>query len=228
MTDPEYRFVLTGITPILFHNNDVEAQDRIKEWQKDPDNKQFSKKGDDRSPAWLWQSYLHSDGQHVAIPQDVIMKMLGKAGAKVPTGKGTETFKSMSQSGIVPATEFFKFTTGEHQVKLSDIYALRDQPFSVQAQEVKRLGFQLFVKPVRVKSSSHVRVRPRFNTWGVEGVVTITEPAITPAILERFFQIGGKYCGLLDWRPNAKESPGPYGTFSAEVTPLILPKRKSA
>jgi hypothetical protein len=228
VTDPGYRCVLTGKTAILFHRDDVEAADERKLWQTDPENQGASVKGDDRSPPWTWQSYLHSDGEHVAIPQDVIMKMLAEAGKKVPTGKGPGTFKSLSQSGIFPDSEFFTFTTGGRQIRMADIEAMKDEPFSVQAQMVRKLGFQLFVKPCRPGASRHIRVRPRFNAWQVEGVVTVTEPTITDTILTRLFEIGGKYCGLLDWRPNSKKAPGPYGTFTVEVEPMDAPKKRKA
>jgi hypothetical protein len=48
--DPEYRFVLTGKTAILFSKNDVEEQDRLRAWIENPDNAKFSKKGDDPAP----------------------------------------------------------------------------------------------------------------------------------------------------------------------------------
>ena len=67
------RFELTGIMPLIMHQDDVEASDLLNEWRKDPSNKNKSVAGDDRSPAWTWQTYLYSDGENVTLPAANLM-----------------------------------------------------------------------------------------------------------------------------------------------------------
>ena len=54
-------FNLKGLTPLLMHADDVEASDLLKDWRKSPGNKNQSVAGDDRSPAWTWQTYWYLD-----------------------------------------------------------------------------------------------------------------------------------------------------------------------
>ena len=213
----QYDFVLTKVMPIIFHADDVMAADLLNDWRKNPDNKGASVAGDDRSPAWTWQVYLHHDGTNVAIPQEVIMACLGKAGTQIPKNKGKGTFKSESQSGITPIGEYFEFFGNGKLVSMKSIVALRDLSFKDQFDAVQKLGFELKVKRGTVGASKHVRVRPMWRDWSIKGRIEVTEPLITPEVLMQMFNIGGKKVGLLDWRPSAPKKPGPYGTFTAEV-----------
>lgn len=222
----EYRFELTSRTAILFHADDIEENDRLKEWRDDPKNRPLFVPGDDRTPPWSWQTYLYfnpADGC-LAIPQEVIMRCLGVAAAKV-TLKGMTTFKGLSQCGMYLDSEFVKFTTGGKQIKKSAIVGMEDNPFKAQADKVMKLGGKLFLKRVKPpgSKSKHVRVRLRIDSWKVEGVIAVTEEAITPEILQTIFGIAGKRAGLLDWRPSAPSNPGPFGQFTAQLTPLGVP-----
>ena len=88
-------FELTGEMPLLMHSDDVEAADELKEWRKDPANKDLSVAGDDRSPAWTWQTYLYSDGEHVTIPGANLMVNLRTAATQIILKK-QKTFKELS------------------------------------------------------------------------------------------------------------------------------------
>lgn len=217
----DFAFRLKGITSILFHADDVMAADELTAWRKDPANKSLSVAGDDRSPAWTWQTYLHSDGEHLAIPQECLMTAIRVASAKIPF-KGQQTFKSLSQSGLLVMSDYCKFTTGGRQVAMADIVKLRNESFARQAEAVKKLGFKLNVKRAKPEGAKgkHVRVRAEFETWEVEGVIAVNEPAITDTILKQMFEIAGCKAGLLDWRPSAPKSPGPHGMFTAELSPI--------
>jgi len=222
----EYAFTLTGRMPILFHADDVEAADELMRWRKAAENKSVSTPGDDRSPPWTWQTYLYHDGTHLAIPQENIMACLGKAGAMIPQPKGKSTFKAASQSGLVILSEHCEFRSGGKQVAMADIVALSGLSFAEQAAGAKKLGFELLVKRATVGSSKHVRVRAKFKTWSVNGVIEVLDPIIDGKVLADMFDIGGKKIGLLDWRPGSPKKPGPYGTFRSEIKPLAA--RKSA
>lgn len=222
-TTLEYAFTLTGLTPLLMHRDDVEAADELMAWRKDPKNKSVSVAGDDRSPAWSWQTYLYNDGEELAIPQQNIMTALRYAGTRIAS-KGKSTFKAMSQSGIMMTSENCRFTNHGKPISLASIEAFKDEPFSVHKQEARDLGFELLVKRAKVGSSKHVRVRPRFDAWRVSGTLMVIEPAITREILAQMLDLAGKFAGLCDWRPSSKESPGPFGIFSSELQPLRAKK----
>jgi len=212
-----YDFVLKGLRPIIFHADDVVASDVINDWRKNPDNKGVSVPGDDRSPAWTWTLYLYSDGENVAIPHENILACLLKAGTQIPKNKGKGTFKSESQSGLLLPDPFCRFTSGGKQIKMAAIASLRDLPFKEQFDAVQKLGFELKVKRAAVGQAKHVRVRPMWHKWEIQGQVDVIDPTITSEVLGQMFAIAGQRVGLLDWRPSAPKKPGPYGTFKAEV-----------
>ncbi len=222
----EFAFTLTGKQPVLFHADDVMATDHLKAWQIDPDNKNVSVAGDDRSPPWTWQIYLYHDETNLAIPFENIMAMLRKAAARIPLPKGKGTFKELSQSSLVILEPYCEFRSHNKLVPIAPIRAMKDESFAKQFELVKKLGFELKVKRAAVGQKKHVRVRAQFQPWSVTGVIEVLDPIITPELLAQMFHIGGKNVGLLDWRPGSPKSPGPYGTFSSMVAPLA--KRKSA
>jgi hypothetical protein len=223
----DYSFTLKGTSSILFHADDVMLADELAAWRKHPDNKSVSVPGDDRSPPWTWQTYLHFDGEHVALPQECLMKALSVAGAKI-TFKGQTTFKSMSQSGLLITSEYCRFTNGGKQIAMADIWKFRDQPFPKHMEAVRKLGFDINVKRAKPEAAKGkwVKCRPEFDDWQVQGVVSVTEPAITEPILRSMFEIAGRRAGLLDWRPSAPRSPGPHGMFISELSPY-KPSRKA-
>ena len=207
-------FELTGQTPLLFHADDVEASDSLSEWRKAPENKNLSVAGDDRSPAWTWQTYMYSDGTNVAWPSQNIMVGLRSAGAQI-TLKKQKTYKEISQSGLVIESEFCDFLCDGKQLGMEQITDLRDMTFKEQADAVQDLGFRLFVKRARVGQAKHVRVRARFDNWTIRGTISVVAPEITYEALTTLFEIAGRG-GQGDWRPNCK-TPGPFGMFQAEL-----------
>ena len=215
----DYEFTLNGLMPLLMHADDVMASDDLMAWRKSPKNKSVSVPGDDRSPAWTWQTYLYSDGEHVAMPQENILAALRYAGAKI-ISKGQTTFKAMTQSGLLVGSDFCEFLVDGRQVAMSEIGAFRDAVFSEHVTESRNLGFDLSVKRAKVGTAKHVRVRPMFKSWAVHGTIQVNEPAITFDVLSQLFEIAGRLAGLGDWRPSAKTSPGPYGMFTADLKPI--------
>lgn len=213
-----YQFNLTGLRPILFHADDVERSDMVKEWRMDGDNKKNSPAGDDRHPAWTWQTYIYFDDEgYVTIPFDNMMACLRHAGAKIPTGKRQGTFKKESQSALLVEGNL-KFAGPTGSIHREDLEAIKDLPFSKQAEHARKLGFDLFVKRATVGQAKHVRVRARFTEWTASGEVLVIDTATFPAErLKQLFEIAGAQSGLLDWRPSSKQSPGPFGTFQAKI-----------
>lgn len=208
------RFRLTGLMPLLMHNDDVDAADRLKEWRKDPTNKNVSTAGDDRTPPWTWQTYLYSDGEHIVMPSCNIMVCVRQAATQIIL-KRPKTFKELSQSGMLIPREFCAFSAGGDPISISAIEGIRGLEFSRQSDAVRDMGFRLFVKRARVGTSKHIRVRPRFDTWLVEGEFNIYAKEITDTVLAEMLNLAGRV-GLCDWRPGCK-TPGPFGMFEAEL-----------
>ncbi len=207
-------FVLRGRMPLLMHRDNIEASDLLDEWRKAPENKNISRAGDDRSPAWTWQTYLYHDGEHVAMPSENIMVALRQAGAQVIMKK-QKTFKEITQSGLLIAQEFCEFRSRGQQIPIDKIESLHDQTFPQQREAVAGMGFKLFDKRAKIGQSKHVRIRPRFDDWEVTGTIQILKPEITWEVLQRLFEIAGSV-GLCDWRPGCK-TPGPYGMFEPQL-----------
>lgn len=208
-------FELNGFMPLLMHSDDIEASDALLRWRKAPENKNVSTPGDDRTPAWSWQSYLYSDGENIAMPVHNIMVCLRQAGTQLILKKN-KTYKEITQSGLFISSEFCDFFAEGKQVSMGDIYKLKDMTFEDQANAVRDYGFRLYLKRARVGQAKHVRVRPRFENWSVKGQIQImATKEITFDVLEQIFDIAGRV-GLCDWRPGCK-TPGPYGMFKAKL-----------
>lgn len=212
----KYEFTLKGLTPFLMHADNVVAADTLKEWRENPANKNVSVPGDDRSPAWTWHSYVYSDGNILTIPSECLMTSLRAAGAEV-TLKGTKTFKSATQTGLLVEQEHMPMLVGDETIAHADVVAIDDEQFKEHLQRVKPLGFELFVKRASVGAKKHVRVRPRFNEWSTRGTMIVTGPEFTKEKLTTIFKISGLNKGIGDWRPNSPKSPGPYGRFEVEL-----------
>lgn len=210
----DVNFRLKGVTPLLIHADDVEESDRLMEWRKDPANKNLSVPGDDRSPAWTWQTYLYYDGDHLVWPSHNIMVGLRIAGGQIILKK-QKTFKEITQSGMCITSEFCRLLVAGKEVPLAAVKAMASEPFKRQADLAKKFGLQLFMKRAKVGTAKHVRVRARADDWAIEGVLQVAAPEITWEHLQQLFAIAGKG-GQGDWRPNGK-TPGPYGQYEATL-----------
>lgn len=215
-----YQVTLTGETPLLHHNHNLEWITAIEKWLKEPGNKKLSKAGDDRTPGFMWIGHLYHFHGVAVVPSDNLMTMLREGGKKCPTGKGKETFGRLTQSGIVvDQTEWpiVDAATGKpYSVEGLDAMATVNDYEQHEAWAAER-GFSLFAKGARVNQTKHVRVRPRFDRWAVTGTMTVLEEQITRDVLLNILQFAGRYAGLGDWRPSAPKNGGPFGRFTASV-----------
>ena len=214
-----FEFVLTGVAPMIMHQDNLEFQEAIAAWRKDPENKKYSVPGDDRSPAWTWIGCPYHDGERCGVSQDNVMTCLRNAGAKilVPTGKHGQTFKGMTQLIIIDQI-LLPVTVDGNPVPWKPIEKLIGvMDFEKHKEVAEKLGFKLFVKRAPVnKNAKHIRVRPKFNTWTVTGSFMVSEDLLTTEVLKQIFTYAGNYIGLCDWRPGAK-TPGPFGRFTSEL-----------
>lgn len=210
-------FELIGKSPLLMHNDNFRWADQLKEWLKIPENKKKSIAGDDRTPAFTWLGYLYLDQGFVAMPSDNIMAMLREGGAKCPTGQGKKTFKAQTQSGIIPSKISFPLLVNGAEIPAAPFLALKDEEdYPTHHKTCEGYGFELFEKRARIGMAKHIRVRPRFNNWSVEGEIDITDEMLTAEVVEMIFRFAGRYCGLGDWRPSSAQ-PGQFGMFDAKV-----------
>lgn len=217
-----YEITITGKTPLLMHWDNIEWADQMDEWRANPNNKKHSKAGDDRTPAWRWIGSVYNDGSIVVMPSDNIARCLmeGSTMVPVPGGRGGKTFKSQSQSGMMPGEPAWPLLVNGREVSMKDIQALqKEDSFSKHKTACEKLGFNLFVKRAKIGQQKHIRVRPRFDKWQTRGTFVVTDEQITEQVVKDILACAGQYKGLGDWRPGGR-TPGPHGMFSAVVKAL--------
>lgn len=214
-----YQITLRGETPILMHQDNLAWAEVMNQWRLDPANKKISVAGDDRTPAWRWLGNLYVESGRIVIPADNLMTVLREGGQKVSTGKGQETFKRYTQSGIIIDQSSWPLLLNGKEVSYAPIKALIGNPdFTEHLKVAESLGFELLVKRAKIGAAKHVRVRPRFDNWVLHGSLTVlADDIITTQVLENILLFGGTYCGLCDWRPSSPKSPGSFGKFVAEI-----------
>lgn len=214
-----YKITLTGLdSDLLMHKDNIQWSERVKKWQKDPANKQISVAGDDRSPGWVWMGYTYVNDGLVCIEADNLMSMFRDAGKKVPGEKKNSSLKAITQAGIIVNEIAWPLKIGGQYIDWSNIDNLRNEnDFEKHEQAAVENGFELFVKRAKVGQAKHIRVRPRFKDWSVEGTVTITEQSLKKSVLVELLNVAGARVGLGDWRPGSPQSPGPFGKFKAEI-----------
>ncbi|MDX2187774.1 MAG: hypothetical protein SFV32_12635 [Opitutaceae bacterium] len=217
-----YRVTLTGEQDLLLHNDNIRWASYMQEWAKTPANKPLSVAGDDRTPAHRWIGCLYIEGGRIVIPSDNLMTTLREGGAKCPTGKRGVTFKRQTQSGLLVNEIGWAILVNGKEVPLDKIKALeQEKEFEEHEKAVANLGFSLFVKRARIGKAKHVRVRPRFaKGWQISGTITVMDETITKETLHDILTFAGRFAGLGDWRPSSPSAPGPFGTFTAEVTDI--------
>ena len=214
-----YEITLTGETPLLHHYDNLAFDAVMKQWTLDPANKKNSVAGDDRTPPFRWIGYLYRYGDVVTLPSDNLMTMFREGGMKCPTGRGQQTFKALTQSGIVVDQAQWTLTTRKGAAYsvagIDDLVKVED--FDDHLAWAKERGFELFVKRAKIGNSKHVRVRPRFDDWAATGTITVLESKITKDVLTNILTFAGCYSGLCDWRPSSPKSPGSFGRFTATI-----------
>jgi hypothetical protein len=215
----KYSIEIKGTQPLLMHADNIEWSDQMEAWRADPENKKNSKAGDDRSPAWRWLGALYHDEEQIIIPIENVMRSLMEAGAMVPVpgGRSGKTFKSQTQSGIMPTAIGWPITVAGKIVPFAPFKTLIGvADFTAHQAAAKTSGFELFIKRAKIGASKHIRVRPMFSKWAAAGELVVVDDQITTSVLETILIYAGRYKGLGDWRPGGK-TPGSFGMFEASV-----------
>ena len=217
MKTRRYEVKLTGQTPLLMHGDNLSWDGYMAKWLMDPKNKELSKAGDDRTPAWKWIGYLYIEQGLVVVPSDNLMTVIREAGTMLPTGKGKKTFKRQSQNGIVVDQLGWPVLVNGKTIPYDKIEPLlKVDDYLEHEHAAKQLGFELFAKRVKIGRAKHVRVRPRFDRWACSGTISVTDDMITTNVVRDLFLYAGD-CGLCDWRNSSPDAPGAFGKFSAIV-----------
>lgn len=120
--------------------------------------------------------------KQLCVPSIAVLSMIRKAAVnfKAP-GRGKKTLKEFVYSGL--------------RIQGDDLIPLDQQEYTIDA------------KPV-VRNRARVMCwRPRFDEWSITFIVEIVDDSTWDSSMVRtVIEEGGKYCGLLDFRPL-------YGTF---------------
>lgn len=211
-----FRVTITGTRPLLMHADDIVWADRMKAWERDPANRAERKVADDRSPGYRWLGCLYHDDEQVVIPSENIMRCLMEGATMVPTGKGQKTFKAQSQSGCTIPEGSWPLRVNGKTVPVSTLFEDLTRTFDDFQALAADLGFLLFLKRARIGQAKHIRVRPRFDRWSIEGSMHVIDKEMTPEILQTIWDYAGRMKGLCDWRPSSK-TPGSFGMFDATV-----------
>lgn len=120
---------------------------------------------------------LYKDAKgNIIVESEAILACLRKVAVnyKIP-GRGKKTFKDFIYAGV------------------------RIEPFGIPL--ISKGGWELDLKIVVVNRSRIVRARPRFDDWKLQFNAELVDPIIRGDDLKQFFEDGGKYNGLLDFRP---------------------------
>jgi hypothetical protein len=219
----QYQVTLKGLTPLLMHNDNLAFTEKVVEWRKAPENKEYSVSGDDRTPPWTWIGYCYHDGKNLGINSDNLMTMLREGGAKVLTGHKQETYKKHTQSGIMLDQQQWDVLVDGNFIPADPIKPLiGDRDFVHHINMAEKLGFELLVKRAKIGRAKHIRVRPMFREWSAVGSLTIIDREIsglTEATLQLILNQAGSLCGVCDWRPSSPSS-GTFGKFTPTVEPM--------
>jgi len=216
----QYKVTLKGLTPLLMHQDNIAFNEKISAWQRAPENKEYSVSGDDRSPAWVWLGYVYHDGNVIGVPSDNLMTMIREGAAKVLTGKGKETYKKQSQAGIMIDQQQWTLYVNGAEVPIDPFQGLiGNNTFTDHLDMAEENGFELLVKRAKIGRSKHIRVRPLFREWVLDGSLTVIDheiSGITEDVLRIIMNQAGAMCGLGDWRPSSPNS-GTFGKFEPVI-----------
>lgn len=218
----QYRAELTGITPLLMHSDNIDWADQMELWRADPANRDKSKAGDDRTPAFRWIGSVYHNDDVICMSSDNLARCLMEGGALVPVpGKGKKTFKAQTQSGMKVDDLLIPLHVSGKIIPMGPINELMNVgAFPDHIVAARKMGFSLFSKRVRIGAAKHIRVRPKFDSWKLIFTISVWDEAITKDVLRSVLDYSGMYKGLSDWRPGSK-TPGSYGMFKVEALEQI-------
>jgi len=203
-----YKVTITGITPLLMHRDAFDDEETTVV--------SGGPKGDDRSPPDRWKSYLYMEGGRVVLPEANLKAALEHAGAAIPLG-GRKTLKRPIVAGCFFESPFIPLTVNGKEVTKKDIDNIKGD-FKQQCAQAEKLGITLDVRRVKIGTSRHIRVRPRFDKWEAKELCEVVLPEITEIRLRECLRLAGRNAGLCDYRPSSPKRAGSFGRFETLLT----------
>lgn len=170
-----------GLQPLLMHSpQGVDPTHPLVRQMKDITSKGSRKKSssDLEEQDWLeFQLALYHDGQQVYVPDTALVGAI-REGAK-QNRRGREV-----QAGVdvVGETIPLKYDGPKTPRELYEARFVDRRPAGVQKARV-------------------MRVRPRFNAWGLAFTLVVDDKIMNPGDVRAALEIAGLRCGLLDHRP---------------------------
>ena len=184
----ERTYTIRGVAPLVMHNEQL--SDPLNKWARLL--REISKKRNKTEDDLLemsrreWFGGLYYDEQiGVHVPERCLERMLRDAASKSKRGRDVV-------SGLIvtePAPLVYKGPK-----KPDDLWAS---------------GSFLLRASVGVTQSRVIRSRPIFRDWSLTFTVNYDELVLEAADIDGFATLGGRLCGMLDWRPK-------HGRFNVE------------
>lgn len=179
----KFKFALKGISPLLMHNSQL--ADPINPFivkMRTVHNKMAKKRTDadyENLRRWEWEGGLYLDAdRRIVIPSNNIEALLVDSFA-------AERKRGAAQSGILCEADAFPLQY--------------DGPKDIDALYQKREF--VFRCPAKNGTSTVMRTRPRFNTWSLEGEITVVTEVVNPGEVRERMEYGGRRLGIGDWTP---------------------------
>ncbi len=194
----KYHFEIKGTRPLLMHWDNLRWQD---EQRKRATKALRGAAGDDRSTLGMWQSFIyavaHKGGARCVMPGENVDAALREAGKQLKDGR--RSLKAAVLSGVQCSEEHLAFYAAAPGQSLQPVDLAEKDLWTPYDQGSPHPALTLYLKRVRVNSARHVRVRPRFDAWAVEGVLLVAR--LSEDHIRQLFALAGSEIGLGDWRP---------------------------
>lgn len=184
----ERSYTIRGVAPLVMHNEQL--SDPLNKWSKlvAEISKKKRKTEDDLMEMsrreWFGGLYYGEKiGPHV--PERCVERMLRDAAAKEKRGKDVQAALIVTE----PCKLLYDGPRDPDVMWKSERFLLR----ASVGQNGKRV----------------IRSRPMFTDWSLTFVVNYDETVLQESDIDRFVEVAGRLCGLLDWRPK-------HGRFTVE------------
>jgi len=181
-----HTFLITGTHALLMHNPSSMTNGSSS-------NKLGSKVIPTPAEEAAASRYLTDDGAHLWVPCE------GVKACAVSGAKGRRIGKNFATT-IIRGTVF----PAEDRSILLDAKTLKP---------IKSDSYEIDTRRARVNEAGILRSRAKISNWAAKIPFEIDE-LVSPDIVLECLNLGGRTCGLLDFRP---ECGGPFGRFSAKL-----------
>lgn len=176
----ERTYTIKGTRPLIQHNEQL--ADPLNKWAKliAEISKKKKKTEDDihemSRREWFGGLYI-DEANGIHVPERCLERMLRDAAAKEKRGRDVQSALIV----IEPAPLIYKGPKDPNKMWEDGGFLIR----ATVGQNGKRI----------------VRSRPMFPEWSLTFTVNYDESVLQESDIDRFMAVGGRLCGLNDWRP---------------------------